>query len=257
MQYKIYYKTNTFISSLGWEKCYKMSVRIVEPVLFPISVNEIDVLKFCGEHNIKDVDIILNYGYQLTHYNMLIAYVDPELQVSCIEAIKDTVEYDDVFTFIDEVSKILIENVYKDYYLLFLCTFLKEIKSKHNFMEEFSKWLYTPHDYTYKMTTKPRLIFNLQRYYNTVIIPKLWDDNSGNLYNRIHQYPANYFSQKDTIKEAGKHLIEEGQLCIINSSDYGKVLFSLEGDYKEVNKNVFQKQKIPKKVIRIGHENKL
>lgn len=231
-----------------------------EPVLFPITVDELKILRMCGKYDIKDADVLVNFNYQYTHYRLLSDYVDPQLQQECLEKMNRLTDIEgnistNLLLFINVMSSYLSKNVYKDYYLLFLCRFINKYKDVDNFTDNFKKWLNKPHDYTYKMQSNPRIVFNLERYYNTIIIPELWKDETiGHLFNIAHDYPSNYFNQRHVIIDAEKHLLEGGKIYILNKKDYSKIFLSLDEEYDDIgkkNENILQKKTTIKKEIPI------
>jgi len=40
-------------------------MRLIEPILFPITVYPLEIFKFAGKHNIQNFDIVPNLGINL------------------------------------------------------------------------------------------------------------------------------------------------------------------------------------------------
>jgi len=216
-------------------------MRYIEPVLFPINIDLMEVFKIIGNNNIKDVDIYGNYNYQEIHHKLIMNYVDPDLLNYCCDHLN---AYGDIE--LADVVKNFNINIYKNHFLFFLCSYIKEVGVFEG-IDQFKEWLQQERDYTYKKVTQPKYIESITSYYNTVIIPKLWRSNSlGNQLNRLQGISANYFDQEATISKAYEHLIEGGKLYLYNKRDYSIVLNAIGDDYDEVEPYVFQKRIKPK-----------
>jgi len=170
---------------------------------------------------------------------MLTVYIDTALMEEFETCIRGFRTYDDVIKIIDE-------HMYGDYFRYFFLRYLLD-RGDWVSMPDLSEFLLTDDSFAIKKTCKTSLIYNLENhYYNTVVIPELWDVDAPNRFNRLFNEPANYFDQKKTIKKAWDQLMMGGKMYVLRSKDYGKVIFNIGDDYTEVKAGVFQKNYTPK-----------
>lgn len=217
-------------------------MKYAEPVLFPVNVDLLDSFKIIGNNHIKKVDILSNYNYQAIDHLLIMKYIDPDLLTICY----DYLQIHKVTELADIIDRINISTLFKHYFLFFVCSYIREA-GKFESHIKFNEWLLEKRDYTYRKVTKPKYIHSISSYYNTIIIPKMWRNNShGNQFNRIHDLSANYFDQIEILKKSVKHLIEGGKIYLLNKRDYSWVLYCLGDNFEEVEPYVFQKKIIPK-----------
>lgn len=219
-------------------------MKLVEPVLFPISVDLMEIFKLIGKSIVKEVDILGNYNFQEKHYKLISKYVDPSLLEKCFEELILPITELDVTISITVFLLQLVakKSIYSDYYFYFLCDYLRS-GGKLDDPLHFGMWLKQKHDYTYKKHAKVNYVKTIDGYYNTIVIPKMWRDISiGNDINRMYKLPVNYFDQFEMLKKAARHLIEGGKIYLLNKQDYSWVLHCLGDDFEEVEDLVFQKK---------------
>lgn len=228
-------------------------MKYIEPILFPITVNPIKVLKFAGEHNLQDFDVLINYGYQKIHYELFYKYVDPDLMDKMIQENPILSEYDfhgEPSFLIDKILTPLNTSVYKEYYKLFLINYMIN-NMKHTYQtNDFYNYLKEKHDFTFKKCFTYRAINRIDNYYNTIIFLDFWDKKFMNIYsaiNRLYGLLPISLDQEEVIFNAGEHLIDGGRLYNFSSENFGKLLFAL-GDNFDVNnsKVLLKKNDAPK-----------
>lgn len=215
-------------------------VHYIEPVLFPVTVDVLEVYKFINKYYIKDADLVMNYYYQIKESAVIWGWSNWDLFNKFIE------EWD----FLDEeqAHELFANKHYKDQLIFWYCRYLQEVGDTEN-LEDVYTWLEENHDNWVfrRVVPKPMFLYDINRYYNTIIIPKLWTDSGlGNRLNRIWGEPANYYDQIETIKKSIDHLLNGGKLYLLNERDYQYVVHLL-GEFKMIEDNVFQKNEPPKK----------
>ncbi len=225
-------------------------MKLIKPVLFPISVDLMEIFRIIGNNQADEIDILENYNYQQQHYKLINDYVDPRLIKNFFREVLNPLQE---LKINDHLNGLLLQivsskSVYSDYYLYFICDYINDTENYNvdDFLH-FGMWLKQKHDFTYKKHAKVNYITSIDGYYNTIVIPKMWRNVSiGNMFNRMYKLPPNYFDQFDTLKKAAKHLIEGGKIYLLNKQDYSWVLHCLGDDFEEVEAYVFQKKMSPK-----------
>lgn len=216
-------------------------MRLIEPVLFPINPDIFNTLKFLQsyEYSLRECDFLINYNYQVKTYMLLTTYVDSALMDEFDTHIRGFKTYEDVVKIIDK-------HMYGDYFRYF---FLKYLLDRGDFVStrDLTKFLLSEHSFAVKKSSKTQLIYDLEdHYYNTIVIPELWDVEDPNRFNRLFNEPANYFDQKKTIRKAWDQLIMGGKMYVLRPQDYGKVIFNIGDDYTEIKAGIFQKNHVLK-----------
>jgi hypothetical protein len=211
-------------------------MNLIEPVLFPVNPDIFNTLKFLEDssYTLKECDIFLNYNYQVKEYMLLTTYVDSALMEEFDLNIRGFRTYEDVVMIIND-------HMYGDYFRYF---FFKYLLDRGDFVStvDLSEFLQNKHSFAIKKKSRTQLIYDLEdHYYNTIVIPELWDIDDPNRFNRLFKEPANYFDQKKTIKKAWDQLMMGGKMYVLRSQDYGKVIFNIGDDFTEINAGVFQK----------------
>ena len=211
-------------------------MNLIEPVLFPINPDIFNTLKFLEPYSLNECDLYINYNYQVKEYMLLTTYVDSSLMLYFNDNIRGLETYEEV---VDSIS----DNMYNDYLKYFLFKYMKD-RDGHYLHNDFIQHLKGEHSFAVKKSSKTQLIDILSnRYYNTVVIPSLWDFKDPNSFNRLFDEPANYFDQLKTVGEAWEQLMMGGKMYVIRPRDYGKVLFNIGDDYNEIEAGVFQKDR--------------
>ena len=231
-------------------------MKYVEPILFPITPDPLEVLKFAGMNNFKEIDVIPNINPYYKHFDLYFKYVDPGLIVQAVLDLFDdnTPTYDlglDMFInyWIDRLKE--INSPYDEYYKLFLTKFLLLHPEYEKECLGFKMWLEnigTIWKFTFKKCFTLNKLITLKRKYNTIIIPKLWTKEQKNVIpwiNLLHDLHPRYFSQEKTIKIASDYLFEGGRIYILDPKDFWKVTYSI-GDGYHVTDTVFTKKTSPK-----------
>jgi len=225
-------------------------MKFIEPVLFPVNPDLLVTLKLIDKHNLNDINIVLNYNFQIHDLTILQNYIDPQL---CKKFAKLLDKFDNnEFPFTKTVLT-AVDSPYEKYYLYFIQRFMLD-EGWSDSITDFKKWLRKKKSFAFKKFKRLDFNFYINGYYNSIVIPSLWEYKDPNLFNRMYNEPANYFDQEKTIKQAWDHLMEGGRLFVFRNKDYGKVLNNIGDDYEEVEDNVFQKKvspKTPKKTVKL------
>lgn len=214
-------------------------MRLIEPILFPICVYPLEILKFAGEHSIQNFDIITNFGYQYNHLTLLDKYIELELHEKFIDVLSSAPMrgFHNTDSFVYWIEFFIIENgsVYGIYYKYFLTKYILESKGYEHTIEDLIAWLDRDNDYIFKKCFKFNRKTSLSDYYNTIIIPRLWTstqlDNVAWINKMYRRLPIS-FNQSKVIKSAGDHLIGGGNLYVLNQKDYGKIFWALGSSFK-------------------------
>jgi len=223
-------------------------MKIIEPVLFPFTADELEILRYAGDHFIKDYDVLINYNYQKKHYEMLEKYIDPDLAKECLKEID---------------CDLRIRSrpfVYMNYLQYFTILASKEKGNVVN-KEEMIEWLKKTHDFTFRMFKKPNYIFSIEKIYNTIIIPKIPSYTPlDNTFNRMYGLIPNYFNIKYIVRCTLNHLVEGGNIYILDNNSYWEVrdvLVTLKDRFKIVSREPFiiQKKIKPKKELKLRKRN--
>jgi len=217
-------------------------MKLIEPILFPINPDLLVTLKLIADYSVKDLYILLNYNYQMFDINILQSYIDPQLCKKFAKELDTDAKINYPFS---RVTLKATDSPYERYYMYFIQRYIIE-KGELTDINDFKLWL--REDKSFAFRKLPRLDFNffISGYYNTIVIPSLWEFKDPNLFNRMYNQAANYFDQEKTIRQAWDHLIEGGKLYFFRNKDYGKVLHNIGDDYTEVGFNTFQKKESPK-----------
>lgn len=232
-------------------------MRLIEPILFPITVYPLEIFKFAGEHNIQKFDILTNYGYQTQHLSLVNKYVDRSLMESFLNIISDIPIHGYWVTepFVDIVNKHITskQDVYEKYYRYFLTTYILESKLYEHSIDNLIHWCDKSKDYTFKKCFKYNSLTSVKGYYNTIIIPRLW--SKFQLYNvawinKMYGLLPVSFNQDKVIKLADEYLMEGGNMFILRQEDYGRSFWELGDGYDLHMENDpwwFTKKPTPKK----------
>lgn len=227
-------------------------MKFIEPILFPVGVNPLNIFKFAGNNDIKKFDVLRNYGYQKDHYQMFYDYVDPNL----IELLYNKLDFNDLemkgfsypHFYIEHIVEKFKGDVYEKYYKLILTTFILENQQERYNYQSFKDYLLKNHNFTFKKYFDYNIINKIDKYYNTIIFLDLWDSKFNSLYACINEMYGKLpisFNQEKVIKTSGEHLIPGGRIYNIYPENYGDVLFSLGDDFN-IEDNYIVKKRSPK-----------
>jgi len=232
-------------------------MRLIEPILFPITVYPLEIFKFAGEHNIQNFDVMSNFGYQKHHLILLNKYIDSELHEKFINILGNIpingIHETDSFVFYVDSHIRREATVYGIYYKYFLTKYITESNSYEHTVENLIAWLDEDKDYTFKKCFKYTSKISIKDYYNTIIIPRLWDKvqlSNITWVNSMYGLLPISFAQSKVIKLSGEHLMEGGKMYILRPEDYGRTFWELEDDFDLNMDNdpwCFTKKKAPKK----------
>jgi len=232
-------------------------MRLIEPILFPITVYPLEIFKFAGENNIQKFDILCNFGYQSNHLDLVNKYIDPTLVKSLIDVLDDDYIYSRyrTETMVDMMDALIGKGkyVYEHYYRYFLTSYILETNRYEHSIDTLKWWTNEDKDYTFKKCFKYNKKLSIENYYNTIIIPRLWDKvqlNNVTWINLMYGLLPISFTQFKTIKLAGEHLMEGGNMYILRPEDYGKTFWELGDDFElKMDKDpwCFTKKQAPKK----------
>ena len=234
-----------------------MSMRLTEPILFPITVYPLEIFKFAGKYSIQNFDVICNYGYQTHHLDIVDRYVDSELKEKFINILGSSpiTGYYNTDSFVEEIYQYIDKKriIYELYYRYFLTSYILESRQYEHNTESLIAWLDIDKDYTFKKCSKYTQKTTIKDYYNTIIIPRLWSKvqlENVTWINKMYGMLPISFNQSKVIKLAGDHLMEGGNMYILRPEDYGRTFWELEDDF-DINMDkdpwCFTKKKAPKK----------
>lgn len=226
-------------------------MKIVEPVLFPITYDILECVRIASHFNIKDCDLLLNFNFQKLHYDMIIKYIEPEMWLYLEDELASKLNKIIPNFNLGDLLELTENHIYKNYFRFIICDYLR--KNEKFDLTRFKEYLTEKHDFTYKMNVKPKLIDWVDKYYNTLIIPRLWRKNDVNRFNRIHNLPANYHDDRKIIETSSKMTLNEGVIYLLNPIDFHDVRISLPKYFKfSFNENFisFKKDKPQKSKTR-------
>lgn len=232
-------------------------MRLTEPILFPIVIYPLDVFRFAGKHNIQNFDVLSNYGYQSHHLTLVNRYIDSELMENFVNILANSQfnGYYDTESFVEYIDTYIGEEkeVYEYYYRYFLTKFILESNSYEHSIDELIDWLDRDINYIFKKCSTYNKKTTLTEYYNTIVIPRIWDKvqlNNMTWINKMYRLLPISFNQSKVIKQAGEHLMEGGKMYVLRPEDYGAVFWDLGDDF-DVNMEeepwCFTKKEAPKK----------
>jgi len=230
-------------------------MRLTEPILFPITVYPLEIFKFAGEHNIQNFDVVANFGYQQHHLTLVNKYIDSTLIKSFINSfgVPHLYSFYTTEVFTDMINYLSGSGVYGEYYKYFLTAYILQSNKYEHSKDNLIKWSNEDKDYTFKKCFKYNKILQITNYYNTIIIPRLWDKvqlENVTWVNKMNPILPISFTQSKVIKAAGEHLIGGGKMYILRPEDYGRSFWDLGDDFDLNMDNdpwCFTKKKAPKK----------
>lgn len=224
-------------------------MKYVEPILFPISPDPLEVLKYAGKNNLKKIDVYTNIQPYYLYYNLYYGYVDPDLQQNCITELSkwdypvNNISIEDFVLFLKSMIK-NSESVYSNYYYVFITKYLMENPQYEQNIGKFFEWLKKPNDYTFKKTFRINILETLENYkYNTIVFLNMWSDKQKNIIpwlNLLKGSNPRFFNQSALIEKSGMFLLEGGRVYIENKKDLGKVLFSLGDEFQLIGDNIIK-----------------
>jgi len=213
-------------------------MRLIEPILFPITVYPLEIFKFAGKHNIQNFDIVPNFGYQSHQLILVDKYIDSNLQEKFINVLSNIpiVGFHTTESFVHFVDNHIRRavTVYELYYRYFLTKYILESNAYEHTVEDLIDWLDEDRDYTFKKCSKYNKNMLINNFYNTVVIPRLWDKvqlENVTWVNKMNPVLPISFTQSKVIKAAGDHLFGGGSIYVLREEDYGKVFWSLGDDF--------------------------
>lgn len=232
-------------------------MRLIEPILFPITVYPLEIFKFAGKYNIQNFDILSNFGYQTHHLILVNKYIDLELHEKFIDILASIPihGYHTTESFVHYVDSHIkrVKTAYGLYYKYFLTQYILESNAYEHTISDLMVWLDEDRDYTFKKCSKYNKKTSINEYYNTIIIPRLWDRiqlENVTWVNKMNPILPISFTQSKVIKAAGEHLIGGGNMYILRPEDYGRTFWELGDDFElKMDKDpwCFTKKKAPKK----------
>jgi len=240
-------------------------MKLTEPILFPIAPDPLEVMKFAGMNNLKQIDVVPNISPFYKHYDLYFNYVDPALLVQAVsDLFNDNTPTEPIGldSFISYWFDRLIEinSPYNDFYKLFITKFLLIHPEYEKECSTFKLWLENIGDiwnFTFKKCFTLNKLITLKRKYNTIVIPRLWTKEEKNVIpwiNLLHDLHPRYFNQEKVIKKASDYLFEGGRIYVLHPQDFWKVMYSV-GDGYDIEDAVLTKKTSPKTKTQINDIN--
>lgn len=231
-------------------------MKYVEPILFPIAPDPLFVMKFAGENNFKEIDVLPNINPYYKHFDLYFNYVDPALLGQAVlDMFDDNTPQEELGldTFIAYWFNRLeeLDSPYDEYYKLFISKFIMLHPNYEQNCSTLKLWLEnidTTWNFVFKKCFALNKLITLKRKYNTIIIPKLWTKEERNIIpwiNILHDSQPRYFSQEKTIKMASEYLFEGGRIYMLNPRDSWTVMYAI-GDGYHITDTAFTKKVSPK-----------
>lgn len=212
-------------------------MRLIEPILFPITVYPLEIFKFAGKHNIQKFDVLSNFGYQTHHLILLNKYVDSELHEKFVDVLASIPIHGHHTTesFVHYVDSHIRKevSVYELYYRYFLTKYISESNVYEHNVEDLISWLDVDVDYTFKKCFTYNNKTTIRDYYNTIVIPRLWSKvqlENITWINKMYGLLPISFTQAKIIKLCGEHLMSDGNVYILRRQDCGKTFWELGHD---------------------------
>ncbi len=156
-------------------------MKIIEPVLFPVTYDLLECLKIASENKITNCFFLQNFNFQKIHFDIITKYIEPKMWQFLLDELSSNMAHSIIPNFnLGDAIEIIGDNIYKKYFLFILCDYIEKHAGHFRGYKHFKEYLDGKHDFSYKRNIKPKLISEINGYYNTIIIPRLWRDNDIN-----------------------------------------------------------------------------
>jgi len=207
---------------------------LATPTLFPFVADELDILNVIWKNKILDVDIMINYNYQEIIFDLLQKYVEPGLSFHCLEEISDVKDLSDA---IESFKKTHYESYYKYFLVLAYREYGKELS-----LSNFKKWLGVKRYYFCRIGRNPKYIYELQKKYNSIVIPKIPLFNPmDNMFNRLYNLPPNFLDVGEIFNKSVESLINGGKIHVIDRESYNMVIEFKNEKIRRIDNIIFEK----------------